>query len=325
MTTERETATRSMQEHDHPSEELIESLVQHAPHVSQHMGEPRSAIMSLKQKPVKTSPDQRPSTLGMAVHAKELAMHKRSILCRSVHNPQQRLKASTLLTQPLPETVLKSWRDTTETDKLAIAAMPLYWMGQKQGWELRSFTLMLHEKLSDRMDAGDPKAFEHVRDQITRGIKQALGADAHFLYGIEKAPAALASDGSRRRWHIHGLIVAQTGFDETGKTPLRKALQGIKGEAYNDLAFDTPGEKYERCARASAIGWSVYAVKNGLSVQLNPALADSYNLAPGRQTFISAVLKREAKRWHEGKLKGLTERLLREEGPAGLYESQVAI
>ena len=323
MTTERETATRSMQEQDHSSEELIESP-EHIPHISQRMGEPKSA-MRLKQKPVKTRPDQHPSTLGMAVHAKELIMHKRSILSKSVHNPQQRLKANTLLNQPLPnETVLKPWRDTTETDKLAIAAMPLYWMGQKQGWKLRNFTLMLSEKLSDRMDAGDPKAFEHVRDQITRSIKQALGADAHFLYGIEKAPAALAAGGSRRRWHIHGLIVAQTGFDETGKTPLRKALQGIKGEAYNDLAFDTPGERYERCARASTIGWGVYAAKNSLSVQLNPALADSYNLAPGRQTFISAILKREAKRWHEGKLKGLTERVLREGDLEGLYESSAA-
>ncbi|MFV2950222.1 hypothetical protein, partial [Pseudomonas japonica] len=177
-----------------------------------------------------------------------------------------------------------------------------------------------HEKLSDRMDAGDPKAFEHVRDQITRSIKKAIGADAHFLYGIEKAPAALAADGSRRRWHIHGLIVARAGFHEKGKTPLRKALQGIKGEGDNDLAFHTQNEGYERCARASAIGWSVYAVKNSFSVQLNPALADSYNLAPGRQTFISAALKREAKRWHEGKLKGLTELTLREHGPAGLYQ-----
>ncbi|MFW3898892.1 hypothetical protein [Pseudomonas bharatica] len=322
MTTEREIAARSMQE-DHLSEGQMESPAQHFPHTSQRMGESRSA-MTLKQKPVKIRPYQHLSKLGTAVHAKELTMHKRSILSKNIHNPQQRLKANTLLNQPLPtETVLKSWRDTTESDKLATAVMPLYWMGQKEGWELRRFTLMLNEKLSDRMDAGDTKAFEHVRDQITRSIKQALGADAHFLYGIEKAPAALAADGGRWRWHIHGLIVGRTGFDETGKTPLRKALQGIKGEAHNDLAFHTPDERYGRCPRASALGWGVYTVKNGLSVQLNPALSNSYNLAPGRQTFISGVLKREAKRWHEGKLKGVTERMLREQGLAGLYELQV--
>lgn len=277
------------------------------------------------QKPVKKNLLQYTSTQGAAVHAKELAMYKRSILSNNIHNPTQKLKANTLLNQPLPtETALKPWRDTSEFDKLATAAVSLYWIGEKEDWELKSFTLIFNEKLSSDMDDGTAEAFEYARDQITRAIKKALGSEAQFLYGIEKAPATLAAEGSRRRWHVHGLIVARKGFSNPGKTPLRKALQGIKGEADTDLMFKTPGEKIERSARASAMSWSFYASKNGLSVQINPALSDSYNLPTGKQTFISAVLKREAKRWHEGKMKGLTERTLRETGPAGLYSPPAA-
>ena len=169
------------------------------------------------------------------------------------------------------------------------------------------------------MDEGDSTVFEYVRDQMTRQITRALGPGTEFLYGMEKAPLALSEASSRRRWHLHGLIAGPEGFSALGNTPLRKALRGLKGEANTDLMFQTPGEKIERCMKASVMSWSFYASKNGLSVQLNPALSDSYNLPTGKQTFISAALKREAKRWHEGKMKGLTERLLREEGPAGLY------
>ena len=52
--------------------------------------------------------------------------------------------------------------------------------------------------------------------------------------------------------------------------------------------------------------WCVYAVKNGLSVQINPALAGAYDLPPGKQTFVSSQLRQEAKRWHEGRMSGLT-------------------
>ena len=70
--------------------------------------------------------------------------------------------------------------------------------------------------------------------------------------------------------------------------------------------FRTPGAKIEANQQASAMRWCVYAVKNGLSVQINPALAGAYDLPPGKQTFVSSQLRQEAKRWHEGRMSGLT-------------------
>ncbi|MNG96676.1 hypothetical protein D3C79_557530 [compost metagenome] len=147
-----------------------------------------------------------------------------------------------------------------------------------------------------------------------------MGAGAQFLYGIEKAPGALAYESSRRRWHLHGLIIGPAGFSATGKTPLRMALQAIKGEADSDLMFQAPGEQIERDPRHSAICWSFYAVKNGLSVQINPAFAGAYELPPGKQTFISAQLRREAERWHTGREADLTFPKLIQDAPIGLYE-----
>ncbi|MBW3505722.1 hypothetical protein [Pseudomonas sp. NKUCC02_KPG] len=231
------------------------------------------------------------------------------------------MRAKTLLDQPLPtETNLKQWRDTDEFTKLAAAATPLYWMATRRGWELKTFTLMLSKGLSNRIDDGDATALIYIRDQLTRLIPEALGAGAEFLYGLEKAPDVLADKSSRRRWHLHGLIIGPAGFSASGKTSLRRALRAIKGEADSDLMFQTPGAKIEQDPKPSAMRWCFYAVKNGLSVQINPALAGAYDLPPGKQTFISAVLKREAQRWYRGKINGLTLPRLIQEAPAGLYE-----
>ncbi|MNP15811.1 hypothetical protein D3C76_1081820 [compost metagenome] len=83
--------------------------------------------------------------------------------------------------------------------------------------------------------------------------------------------------------------------------------------------FQTPGAKIERDIRSSAIGWCFYAAKNGLSVQINPALAGAYDLPPGKQTFISAALRREAKRWRTGMMGGLTAPAIIQSAPEDLY------
>ncbi|EPN6727945.1 hypothetical protein [Pseudomonas putida] len=248
-------------------------------------------------------------------------MHKRSILTNdSPHLPQRRMRAKTLLNQPIPgEAKQKPWKQADDYTKLAAAATPLYWMAKKKGWELKTFTLILSKELSDRIDNGDKTALEYIRDQLTRLIPKAVGTGAQFLYGIEKAPAALADESSRRRWHLHGLIIGPAGFSATGKTPLRMALQAIKGEADSDLMFQAPGEQIDRDPRHSAIRWSFYAVKNGLSVQINPALAGAYELPPGKQTFISTQLRREAERWYTGRIAGLTIPKIIQDAPEVLY------
>lgn len=249
-------------------------------------------------------------------------MHKRSILInKTPHIPESKMRAKTLLDQPLPtEEKLKPWRDADEFTKLAAAATPLYQMAKSKGWELKTFTLILNKKLSDRIDNGDATALLYIRDQLTRLIPEAVGAGAEFLYGIEKAPAALANESSRSRWHIHGSIIGPAGFASQGKTLLRKALQSLKGEADTDLMFQTPGAKIEQDPRHSAIRWCFYSVKNGLSAQINPALADGYDLPPGKQTFISAQLRREAKRWYRGRVAGLTFPELIQSAPEGIYK-----
>ncbi|RNF93000.1 hypothetical protein EFK07_04805 [Pseudomonas putida] len=250
-------------------------------------------------------------------------MHKTSILSNSTpHTPGSKMRAKTLLNQPIPtEVKLKPWKQADEYTKLAAAATPLCWMAKKKGWELKTFTLILNKKLSDRIDSGDAAALQYIRDQLTRLIPESVGAGAEFLYGIEKAPAALADETSRRRWHLHGLIIGPAGFSASGKTPLRMALQAIKGEADSDLMFQAPGEKLERDPRSSAMSWCFYAVKNGLSVQIKPELARAYDLPPGKQTFISAQLRREAKRWHTGRMAGLTTPEITQDAPEGLYMS----
>ncbi|MCY1562097.1 hypothetical protein D9M68_994410 [compost metagenome] len=86
--------------------------------------------------------------------------------------------------------------------------------------------------------------------------------------------------------------------------------------------FRTPGEKFDLEMSSSAIRWSFYAVKNGLTVELNPALAEAYDTPPGKQTHISAQLRREAHRWHDGVLAGLIAPELIEAGPQDLYSPE---
>lgn len=320
MSTKREIAPTPTLEQDPLSDELTGSFAAPLSRAA-HRAEDSGLSLPLEQKPVKPRPVKQPSTVGSAVHAKEFAMAKRSILTNdSPHLPARGMRAKTLLNQPIPgETTLKPWRHTDEYTKLAAAATPLYWMAEKKDWRLKTFTLILNKELSDRIDNGDETALEYVRDQLTRLIPKALGAGAQFLYGIEKAPGALADETSRRRWHLHGLIIGPAGFSASGKTPLRMALQAIKGEADSDLMFQAPSEHIERDPRHSAIRWSFYAVKNGLSVQINPALAGAYDLPPGKQTFISAQLRREAKRWYSGRIAGLTALEIIQDAPESLY------
>jgi hypothetical protein len=333
MITERETGSASSQERECLSGELSGSPVQcqelaspigEFPHADLHSDKVAHAVES-KQKTVKIRPIRKPSATVTTVHAKEFAMHKRSILInKTPHIPESKMRAKTLLDQPLPtEEKLKPWRDADEFTKLAAAATPLYQMAKSKGWELKTFTLILNKKLSDRIDNGDATALLYIRDQLTRLIPEAVGAGAEFLYGIEKTPPALADESSRRRWHLHGLIIGPAGFSASGKTPLRKALRPLKGDADSDLMFQTPGTKIEQDPRHSAIRWCFYAAKNGLSVQINPALAGAYDLPPGKQTFVSSQLRKEAKRWHEGRMSGLTFSELIAGAPDGLFDHQL--
>ena len=330
MITDRETGPASSQERERLSRELSDSPEQLKElsrpiggilHTDRHSDKAAHFVES-KQKAVKTRPIKTLSTAVTAVHAKEFAMHKRSTLSnKTPHIPGSKMRAKTLLDQPLPtETKLKPWKQEDEFTKLAAAATPLYWMAEKKGWELKTFTLILSKKLSDRLDDGDTTTLPYIRDQLTRLIPEAVGAGAELLYGVEKAPGALADESSRGRWHLHGLIIGPVGFSAQGKTPLRRALQAIKGEADADLMFQTPGAKIGRDTRSSAMGWCFYAVKNGLSVQFNPGLTGAYDLPRGKQTFISAQLRREAKRWYSGMMAGLTVPELIRAAPEGLYK-----
>lgn len=257
------------------------------------------------QKAVKIRSGKSASTLGAAVYAKQFSMYKRSILSNSLHLPEKGIRAKTLLNHPHPtEQPLKAWRQADEFTKLAAAAAPLYEMAQARSWDLKTFTLILSKQLSDRLDKGDTAALEYVRDQMTRLVRETVDARAEFLYGIEKAPKALADKSSRRRWHLHGLMIGPAGFAASGKTALRTRFKAIKGEADADLRFDTPGASIERDQRSSVLGWCFYSVKNGLSVAVAPSLQMEYDLPPGKHTFISSQLRREAKRWHEAKLQG---------------------
>lgn len=274
------------------------------------------------QKPVKKRSRKNPESLITTVRAKELSIRKRSILRTDTpHHPEEKLKSNTLLKQPLPpDENLGSWRTLHEFDKLEAAAEPLQRMAEARGWDLRTFTLVLNEALSDRIDRGDGSALEYIRDQMRRLVSKAIGPGVDFLYGIEKAPVALSHPSSRRRWHLHGLMMGPTGFSAPGRTPLRKSLRHLKGEADADLIFKSPGRYADSDVRQATGKWCIYAAKNGLSVHYDQSLAEEYDLPPGKQTFISARLKREAKRWHEGKLSGLRLSELLATAPAGLYE-----
>lgn len=273
------------------------------------------------QKPVKTRPHKKPASLVTTMRSKEFSMYKRSILKTDIpHQPEKRLKANTLLVQPPPlYEKLGTWRALHEFDKLAAAAEPLERMATARDWDLRTFTLVLNEALSDRIDRGDESVPEYIRDQMTRLVSSAIGPGVEFLYGLEKAPAALSQPLSRRRWHLHGLMIGPLGFSAPGMTPLRKNLRSLKGEADADLMFKSPGRDADSDKRQASTKWCLYASKNGLSVRYDPSLDEEYDLPNGKQTFISARLKREAKRWHEGKLDGLKLSELVATAPAGLY------
>ena len=273
-------------------------------------GDPASDrdFSTARKKPVKKPPIKKPSSVGGAAYAKGLAISKRSILGKHPSSfPGSVYKRKTLLNQSVPsEEQLKPWKHTSEFTKLAVAATPLYRMALARSWELKTFTLVLSKELSDRIDNGDRQALEYIRDQMTRVVRSTVDKRAEFLYAVEKAPAALADESSRRRWHLHGLMIGPEGFSKSGKTKLRLKLRTIKGEADSDFMFKSPGEKIGADPQSSARTWCVYSVKNGLTVELDPLLAKEYELPAGKQTFISSALRQETERWHKGRMSGLT-------------------
>lgn len=274
-----------------------------------------------RKKPVKKHPFKRPASVVAAAYAKQFAISKRSILSQHPSSfTGSTYKRKTLLDQSVSnEEQLRPWKHTSEFTKLAAAAAPLYWMALARSWEMKTFTLILSEALNSRIDNGDTTALEYIRDQMTRIVRSSVDSRAEFLYAIEKAPAALADESSRRRWHLHGLMIGPAGFSKRGKTALRLKLSAIKGEADSDLMFKTPGEQIGADPQSSSRQWCVYAVKNELTVELNPLLSDEYELPPGKPTFISALLRREAQRWHTGKLNGLTAPQLIAGACSGIY------
>ena len=253
------------------------------------------------QKPVNFGTMKSASKLGATVCAKQFAMAKTSILDKRDNTSQGRLqKVHTYLDQPLPKThTFKSWRETDENTKLMLAVDPFLNQSAALGYEVRTFTLILNEDLSKRLDDGDNKALEYIRDGIVRGARRALGSSALLLYGIEKAPEGLARNDSRRRWHIHGLIAGPAGFDAQGATPLRAAWRSLKGEADSDLMFKATGMAPEGGTFQDALRWAVYMSKDSHSVQLDPSIADRYDLPPGKATYISAKLRKATQQHHE--------------------------
>jgi len=279
-----------------------------------------AVIETVRKKPVKMRLRKSATNTVALVYAKQLGMAKRSILSQQSFSPTGTYKRKTLLDQPVSnEAHLEQWKHTNEFTKLAAAAAPLHWMALARSWEMKTFTLILSEALSRRIDSGDLTALEYIRDQMTRIVRSTVDSRAEFLYAIEKTPTALADESSRRRWHLHGLMIGPDGFSKPGRTALRLKLKAIKGEADSDLMFKTPGEKIGADPQSSARQWCVYAVKNELTVALNPRLAIEYELSPGKQTFISSVLRQEAERWHKGRLKGLTIPALITDASSGIY------
>ena len=311
MTAQQETSARATSNPERLATEQQES----------HRAEPTEAVNSsncdpasdrnfsaARKKPVKKPPIKKPSSVVGAVYAKALAKSKRSILGKHPSSfPGSVYRRKTLLNKPVPnEEQLKPWKHTSKFTKLAVAATPLYRMALARSWELKTFTLILSKELSDRIDNGDRQALEYIRDQMTRIVRSTVDKRAEFLYAVEKAPAALADESSRRRWHLHGLMIGPEGFSKSGKTQLRLKLRTIKGEADSDFMFKSPGEKIGADPQASARTWCVYSVKNGLTVELDPLLAKEYELPTGKQTFISSALRQETERWHKGRMSGLT-------------------
>lgn len=264
------------------------------------LASPRADTATNLQKPVNSGVMKVASKLGATVRAKQFAMAKTSILDKRDNTSQGGLqRVHTHLEQPLPKThTFKTWRETDDNTKLMLAVDPFLNQAAALGYEVRTFTLILNAKISKRLDDGDSKALSYIRDEIVRGERRALGASL-FLYGIEKAPKGLARNDSRRRWHIHGLIAGPAGFDAPGKTPLRKAWRSLKGEADSDLMFKPTGMAPEGGTFQDALRWAVYSSKDSHSVQLDPSIADRYDLPPGKATYISAKLRKATQQHHE--------------------------
>lgn len=311
MTAQQETSARATSNPERLATEQQEShRAEPTEAVNAGSGDPASDrdFSAARKKPVKKPPIKKPSSVVGAVYAKALAKSKRSILGKHPSSfPGSVFRRKTLLNKPVPnEEQLKPWKHTSEFTKLAVAATPLYRMALARSWELKTFTLILSKEFSDRIDNGDRQALEYIRDQMTRIVRSTVDKRAEFLYAVEKAPAALADESSRRRWHLHGLMIGPEGFSKSGKTQLRLKLRTIKGEADSDFMFKSPGEKIGADPQASARTWCVYSVKNGLTVELDPLLAKEYELPTGKQTFISSALRQETERWHKGRMSGLT-------------------
>ena len=311
MTAQQETSARATSNPERLATEQQEShRAEPTEAVNAGSGDPTSDrdFSAARKKPVKKPPIKKPSSVVGAVYAKALAKSKRSILGKHPSSfPGSVYRRKTLLNKPVPnEEQLKPWKHTSKFTKLAVAATPLYRMALARSWELKTFTLILSKELSDRIDNGDRQALEYIRDQMTRIVRSTVDKRAEFLYAVEKAPAALADESSRRRWHLHGLMIGPEGFSKSGKTQLRLKLRTIKGEADSDFMFKSPGEKIGADPQASARTWCVYSVKNGLTVELDPLLAKEYELPTGKQTFISSALRQETERWHKGRMSGLT-------------------
>lgn len=311
MTAQQETSARATSNPERLGTEQQEShRAEPTEAVNAGNGDPASDrdFSAARKKPVKKPPTKKPSSVVGAVYAKGLAKSKRSILGKHPSSfPGSVFRRKTLLNKPVPnEEQLKPWKHTSEFTKLAVAATPLYRMALARSWELKTFTLILSKEFSDRIDNGDRQALEYIRDQMTRIVRSTVDKRAEFLYAVEKAPAALADESSRRRWHLHGLMIGPEGFSKSGKTQLRLKLRTIKGEADSDFMFKSPGEKIGADPQASARTWCVYSVKNGLTAELDPLLAKEYELPTGKQTFISSALRQETERWHKGRMSGLT-------------------
>lgn len=251
----------------------------------------------LLQKPVNFGTPKHASPLVTTVLSKQFAMAETSILGKNTSNTlHTNQKPHTLLEGVQPKTfVFRSWRDTDDNHKLMLAVAPILDRATELTYECKAFTLILNSKLSKRLDQGDQTAPGQIRDQMVRKVREALGTAGWFLYAIEKTPAALSRDDSRRRWHLHGLMIGPAGFSAQGKTKLRRALCRIKGEADSDLMFTTPGSDIEREGFASALGWAAYCAKNKLSVLADSKLKEFYDLPTGKATYISSELLRRTK------------------------------
>lgn len=215
------------------------------------------------KKSVKFNPLKQGSTLRTLVLSKQFSMAQTSILGSNTSNSLiTGREPKTLLNQSIPKLhAFLSWKKTVESDKLMHAAIPMLSKAAELGYECKPFTLVLNEKLSKRLDAGDKGAIDYIRDQMCRQIKKELDPEAWFLYAIEKAPVLLSKPNSRRRWHLHGQIIGPVGFSEQRTGPIRDALSSLKGEAKTDLMFSQPMEGFQ-----SVIRWAVYCAKNELSV-----------------------------------------------------------